>query len=198
MPARIHVLFASLALLTGCAAPPTEGNVSGGGVEDAGATLWETDAGGKIHLNELNGRVRIMAMFYSSCQGVCAITRQDLEQIEASLAPGVRARVKFVLVTLDPPRDTAATLRAYRHAWGLAADRWVLLRGEEAATKQLAARLGVGSGRDGAGRFIHSSELVVLDPQGRIIHRHHGQHADLPGIAREIATAVAAQPGFAE
>lgn len=134
-------------------------------------------------------------MFYTSCEGVCRVTKQDMQQIEASLPPAARERVQFVLVTLDPAHDTAAALRAYRRAEGLSAARWTLLRGEAGGTRELAAALGVAAGKDGVGRFVHSSELVLLDGSGRVLRRDHGLHADLAGIAREIETATTGAEG---
>jgi protein SCO1/2 len=156
------------------------------------ASTWETDSGPTLHLAELNGRVRLISMFYATCEGVCVITKQDMQAIEASLPASVRERVGFILVTLDPRRDSLAALRSYRRTEGLAKDRWTLLRGDDAATAKLASVLGVASGRDAAGRFVHSSELVVLDASGRIIHRHAGLRADLQAIATEMEAAALA------
>lgn len=151
---------------------------------------WETDGGKEIHLSELDGRVRLISMFYSTCQGVCLVTSQDMREIEATLPRVVRERVGFVLVTLDPAHDSASALRSYRRAQGLSPARWTLLRGCAADTDKLASLLGIAAGPDATGRFVHSSELVILDEAGRILHRHSGTGADLAGIAREIETAV--------
>jgi protein SCO1/2 len=199
----------SVALLAGCAAQPlagtqpsdccrTAGGVisttrSLGSVSDIDAT-WETDSGNKVKLNELNGRVRVISMFYSTCQGVCVITKQDMQDIDASLSPAARQRVGFVLVTLDANRDTAEALRTYRHTESLPSDRWTLLRGDDAATSRLASLLGIASGRDASGRFVHSSQLIVLDQNGRIILRYGGLRADLNKIAREVEVAALAKP----
>jgi len=206
---KSYLRVAALALLTGCAGPPSTqpllsacfqshnaevaGADSGGSVCDIDA-LWETDFGKEIKLCDLDGRVCIISMFYSTCQGVCSITKQDLQAIEASLSPTARERVRFVLVTLDPRHDTAQVLHTYRRAEELSPSWWILLRGDDAATRKLAALLGIGSGRDASGRFIHSSELVILDESGHIIHRHNGLRADLHGIAGEIETAALKKP----
>jgi protein SCO1/2 len=154
---------------------------------------WETDAGKQIKLSDLNGRVRVISMFYATCQGVCVTTKEDMQQIEASLSAAVRQRVGFVLVTLDPIRDTEASLQTYRRTENLSPRRWTLLRGDEADTAKLAGLLGVSAGRDASGRFVHSSELIVLDASGRILQRHSGLHANLSAITREIEIAASSQ-----
>src|SRR5271163_2467865 len=112
----IPLAIAILGLLSGCAVPQAPKPVSGacsqsGAAEvtegDAGGSvcdidaLWETDTGKYIQLCDLNGRVRVISMFYSTCQGVCLTTKQDMQALEASLSPAARERVGFVLVTLD-------------------------------------------------------------------------------------------------
>ena len=176
---------------TGISTTDTTGSISDVNAE------WETDSGGKIKLGDLNGHVRVISMFYATCQGVCVITKQDMQAIEASLPPAVREQVGFILVTLDARRDTAEALHTYRQTESLSPTRWTLLRGDEEATGKLAALLGIGSGRDSAGRFIHSSELVVLDQAGRVIHRHSGLRADLQAIAGEIEAAASPKTGAA-
>ena len=174
-----------------CQSPTVATNAveTGESVADLAAE-WETDSGKKIKLSDLNGRVRVISMFYATCQGVCVITRQDMQQIEASLSLAARRNVDFILVTLDPVRDTDADLRTYRLFQNLSPRRWTLLRGDDAATGKLAELLGVSAGRDASGRFIHSSELVVLDKSGRILDRYSGPHADLSAVVKEIETAV--------
>jgi cytochrome oxidase Cu insertion factor (SCO1/SenC/PrrC family) len=154
------------------------------------AAVWETDTGATLKLSDLDGRVRVISMFYATCAGVCAITREDMRAIEASLSPRARERVCFVLATLDPPHDSVAALRAYRHAAGLSTARWFLLRGDLPATRALAARLQIGAGRDATGRFTHTSMLAVVDESGRVIHQHSGQRANLAAITAEVEAAA--------
>ncbi len=77
-------------------------------------SLWETDSGKKIKFRDLTGRVCVISMFYSTCQGVCLTTKQDMQALEFSLSSEARKRVGFILVTLDPRQDTAQALRTYR------------------------------------------------------------------------------------
>jgi protein SCO1/2 len=196
----VYFLLGALALSAGCATPHSAVGDSANGrqISDPDATnlqagsvcsenaLWETDTGKTIKLSDLNGRVRVISMFYSTCQGVCAITKADMQAIEASLSPAARERVGFVLVTLDPENDTAEALQTYRRDASLSPARWTLARGNKAATGRLAKLLGIGAGRDDSGRYIHTSELIVLDQSGRIIHHYSGLRADLQAITSEI------------
>lgn len=150
---------------------------------------WQDDAGKTLPLSELRGQTVLISMFYASCEGVCVITKNDMKAVEASLTPAAREQTVFVLVTLAPELDTPAVLQTYRRAEGLAAGRWRLLRGSAKSTAALAARLGVGYGRDHSGLFRHASELTVLGPAGNILMQQDGLHADLAATAKIINAA---------
>lgn len=154
-------------------------------------SLWEDDGGRAVKLSDLRGRPVVISMFYATCQGICVITRDDMRQIEASLPAALRERVQFVLVTLDPKHDTATALKAYRSQEALPVERWRLLRGDVESTTRLAGLLGVGFGRDGSGRFVHASRIVLLDESGNIIHNQDGIHADLLAAGKLLANSVA-------
>jgi protein SCO1/2 len=151
--------------------------------------VWQDDHGNNFHFAALRGQPVVIAMFFASCAGVCVITRNDMQAVEASLPAALRDRTLFILVTLAPDRDTAAVLKQYRLENGLAEKRWRLLRGSTAATAELAAALGVGYGRDAAGLFRHSSEITVLDETGNIVLQQDGIHADLAATVKVLAAA---------
>lgn len=147
---------------------------------------WRQDDGRALQLSSLHGHPVVISMFYATCEGVCVITKNDMKAIEASLPPEVARRTVFVLATLDPAHDSAAVLRKYRLAQGLAAERWRLLRGSAADTARLATALGIGFGRDKSGLFRHSSQLVVLDGAGRMVATQEGIQANLEAVVQAL------------
>ncbi|NIQ52455.1 MAG: SCO family protein, partial [Gammaproteobacteria bacterium] len=54
----------------------------------------------------LAGRVRVVAMVYTSCAYACPRIMLDMKRIEAELGPEYREDVGFVIVSIDPERDT--------------------------------------------------------------------------------------------
>jgi protein SCO1/2 len=151
---------------------------------------WQNDFGKTVALESLQGRIQVVSMFFATCQGICLITREDMEKVESSLPKKLREQVGFTLVTLDPKRDSANALKSYRATGNLPVSRWNLLRGDSASTRKLADFLGVSYGPDASGRFVHTSEIVILDTRGRILARHSGVRKDLQMIVSEIKTAV--------
>lgn len=137
-------------------------------------SVWTDQDGVEVRLHELAGEVRIVTMIFTRCEYACPAIVADLQRIEAALPADARERVRFVLFSLDPERDTPAGLRAFATRHGLDADRWRLLRAaDEADTRELAAVLGTRYRRAGDA-LTHASIVTVLDAAGRIVHQEVG------------------------
>lgn len=171
-----------------CASLPSTNTATAGSVYDL-AGLWTTDAGKEVSLRDLKGRPRIVAMFYSACAMTCPMTLDALRGIEAHLPPNVHEKVGFVLLTLDPAIDTPKTLRRYRREHRLPENRWTLLHGAPRSVARVASTLGVTYGRDGFGRLSHSTQISLLDENGRVVL----QQARLNGDFKPMITHLCRQ-----
>lgn len=140
-------------------------------------SVWTDQAGEQRALESLHGKTRVVAMVYTSCAYACPRILLDMKRIEGELAPERRDRVGFVLVTIDPERDTPEQLAAYARGARLGAG-WTLLTGDEGDILELAALLGVQYRETAPGEFVHSNLLTVLDPDGRVVHRQLGLGTD--------------------
>lgn len=132
--------------------------------------VWSTQNGEKKTLRDGNDKIRIQAFFFTSCPAVCPRLVEDLKGLESQIPPMDRNKVRFVLVSTDPERDTPEKLRAYMTERGLAPERWTLLVGSPSDAPALAAilRLGLsGSGDD----MIHATIASVIDRKGKTRYR---------------------------
>jgi protein SCO1/2 len=145
---------------------------------------WQSDGGNTQVLSTLAGEPVILAMFYTGCHVTCPVTVEAMQWVEHNLPPGVAGRCRFVLVTLDPGGDTPSELRAFRLEHGLSA-QWSLLRTSRRGTRALAERLGV-EFDVGPYRTSHTSTLVVLDANGRIVARHTHLYPELQRLVAEV------------
>jgi len=98
----------------------------------------------------------------------------ELKAMEAALSPDEREGVGFVLVSIDPRRDTPERLREFAASTRLDPARWTLLTGDEEGVRELAALLGIRYRPEGETEFSHSNAYLVLDAEGRVVHRHDG------------------------
>lgn len=119
----------------------------------------------------LRGKPRVVSMFYTSCQYICPLIVDSGKAIEHRLAPAERARIGIVLISMDPARDTPAALRRVFEKRGLDAGRWLLAAPPAADVRTVAGLLGIRYRQLADGEFNHTSALVLLDAEGRILAR---------------------------
>lgn len=152
---------------------------------------WWDQHGGRRTLATLAGRVQVVSMVYTHCAHTCPRILTEMKRLEAELAgtPGVGAG--FVLVSLDPERDTPDRLASFARATHLDPARWTLLGGAEDDVLELATLLGIKYRRESATDFSHSNALLVLDAAGEIVFRQLGLGQDPAPL---LAAIRAAQP----
>jgi protein SCO1 len=164
------------------------GEASATSIFHAGS-VWLDQEGRQRDLASLGGRVQVVSMVYTSCGWACPRILLDLKRIEDLVGPDGADGVGYVLVTLDPERDSPERLAEFARGARLDPDRWTLLHGSDDAVLELAALLGVQYRRMPDGEVVHSSLITVLDGEGRIIHRQLGLEADPAPTVAAIAAA---------
>lgn len=126
--------------------------------------------GRPFELASLQGAPVLVSMFYSSCEMVCPVLFETIKQTVGSLPAAIGDRIRVLMVTFDPQRDTVAVLKETAQKHGCD-KRWSLVRGSDSDVRQIAAALGVQYRRLASGEFNHSTSVLLLDGQGRIAMR---------------------------
>jgi protein SCO1/2 len=134
---------------------------------------WRDQAGQARALRSLAGRPRVMALVYTHCTHTCPAILAEFKRLEAAFpadadAPG------FVLVSLDPARDTPARLAEFAASARLDPARWTLLTADDESVRELAALLRIRYRPEADGQVSHANAYLVLDAEGRIAHRQEG------------------------
>ena len=131
-----------------------------------------TDQDGRaFRLADGRGKVRLATMFYTSCPYICPLIIDSARGVERALTPAERSRLAILLVSLDPARDDPAALKRIALKRKLDTTRWTLARTEAAGVRRTAAVLGIRYRALADGEFNHSSALVLLDGEGRVLAR---------------------------
>ncbi|NDK37423.1 SCO family protein [Pseudoxanthomonas gei] len=117
------------------------------------------------------GKVQLVAMFYTSCQYICPLIVDSGKAVERQLTPAERARLGILLVSMDPKRDTPAALTSIVAKRKLDRARWTLASPSPADVREVAGVLGIRYRALADGEFNHTSALVLLDANGRILAR---------------------------
>lgn len=150
-----------------------------------------TDQAGKaFSIAELRGHPVLVGMFYTSCQFVCPMLVEALRDTEAKLTTQEREKLGVLLITIDPARDTVAVLHRTAVERGLDPAHWTMARADEKTTRKLAAVLGVQYRALPNGDFNHSTDLILLDSDGRIAGRTGQLGSADPKFVKHVKMAV--------
>ena len=117
------------------------------------------------------GQAQLVSMFYTSCKFVCPMIVDGGKAIEQSLSAAERERLGVTLISLDPARDTPAVLLRMRQDRDLDPVRWTLARPQPQDVRAIAGLLGIRYRALTDGEFNHTTVLVLLDADGRVIAR---------------------------
>jgi protein SCO1/2 len=132
-------------------------------------TVPLTDQDGKdTSLDALQGRPVILAMFYTSCDGVCPMLAFAMRRVLTALPQAHRGRLQAVMVSFDSQRDAPVALRAFAQLHDLTQPQWLVARASESDVRELAAVLGVRYRELPGGIYSHSAVITLLDAQGVI------------------------------
>jgi protein SCO1/2 len=184
------LLVASL-LLAGaaCAATP----IPGDSIYNLPVQLTTQDGQSQM-LSARRGRPQLVTMFYTQCQMVCPMIIDSLRLTRNALDPAVRSQVDLLAVSFDPANDDVATLRSYAAKRKLDPRVWTLARAAPAQVRQLSGVLGLQYRQLPDGEFNHSSELILLDADGRIVGRTAVIGKLDPAFVKTVNQAVAKSP----
>ena len=122
-------------------------------------------------LIERRGKPQLVAMFYTSCKYICPLIIDSAKGVDNSLTPVERKKLSILLVSIDPARDSPAALMYIVNKRKLDTARWTLARTDEKGVRTLAALLGVRYRVLSDGEFNHTSALILLDAEGRVVAR---------------------------
>ncbi len=162
--------FAIAALAIGNAAARAPAPLPRDSVYQLPVQLTDQD-GLRFAWSSRRGKVQVVAMFYTSCQYICPLIVDSGKGVEKALDPAARARLGILLVSMDPKRDTPAALMSVMRKRKLDATRWTSASPAANDVRAVAGVLGVRYRALADGEFNHTSALVLLDAEGRILAR---------------------------
>ena len=136
-------------------------------------TLTNQD-GQTITKSSLLGHTWIADIIFTRCAGPCPKITRQMSELQRAFAGD--DRVRLLTLTTDPVYDTTARLMRYGERFGAQAARWWFLTGTKAQIHRLAVeglKLAAletepADRQAGADLFIHSTQFVLIDPEGRV------------------------------
>lgn len=152
-----------------------------------------TDQNGRpFTLGDGRGTPTIVSMFYTSCQFVCPMLVEAIRATQGKLVDGERQRLNVLMVTFDPQHDTVAVLQKTAKERQVEDAHWTLARTDAPNVRKLASVLGVQYRALGNGDFNHTTALILLDADGRIVGRTSQLGDADPAFVKLLKTTIAA------
>jgi len=152
-------------------------------IERSGSTMTRAD---------LDGQVWVADFIFTNCGGTCPMMTYQMGKLNKALPESVR----LVSFTVDPTRDTPATLSEYAIRNGVEGDRWFFLTGEREDLYRLAQEGFHLAVDDTIGTEVepitHSSRFALIDEDGNIRNYYDGTSLEsIDQIIGDVETLLA-------
>jgi protein SCO1/2 len=209
--AAAALLVAAALTLTACGSDGSGGSdasedapavVSGGSEADAGTVLDTPFAKPELALTDTEGNpfdlvadtagyATLIYFGYTNCPDVCPLTMSNIAIAADALSPEQRERLRVVMVTSDPERDTPEELGAWLRSQD---PEFIGLTGDFASIQAAARTLGVHleepyEEEDGTIVSTHGPQVVAFlpgDDKGHVLYMEgvtaETFERDLPGL----------------
>ena len=133
--------------------------------------LQVTDRHGKrVAWASRRGQPQVVSMFYGNCRYICPLILEGAKAVERALPAASRGRLGVMMISMDPERDTPAALAALAKERRVP-DDWLLASPAPGDVRAVAGVLDVRYRQLSDGEFNHTSVLILLDADGRIVAR---------------------------
>jgi len=125
--------------------------------------------GAAAKLSDYRGQWVMLFFGYTHCPDVCPTTLADFKKIRGELG-GAASRVRFIMITADPERDTASRLKEYMNAFD---PTFVGLTGSKETLTQTYRGYGIYvetilASSQHSTSVAHTSSVYLLDTEGRL------------------------------
>jgi len=149
-----------------------------------------TQAGARLSLQDLRGKVVAVTFIYASCADTCPLLTAKLAGLQARLGTAVGTKVFFVAITVDPERDTPEVLTRYAQAHGVNLAGWAFLTGTPAEIQQVARHYGIYAKKRPRGAVDHTFLTSLIDHRGTLRVQYLGVRFDAEELLHDLQALV--------
>ncbi len=149
---------------------PTPGGIAAGEYRDVPSVTLVNQDNQPMKLSDLKGKPVLMSFGYTYCPDVCPMTLSDFRRVKRELGDA-GDKVEFVLISVDPARDTPDVLKRYIEAFD---PSFIGMTGDEATLQKLAYALDglfekqkPNEGDPNSYTVAHTSFMYLFDQNGK-------------------------------
>lgn len=113
------------------------------------------------------GKTLLLSFVFTRCpdRTLCPAISGKFAYMQQHLDP---SRFALAEITLDPPYDSPAVLRAYAQQYGARTEIWTMMTGKGAIVQRVLDEFGIDSMRVSTSNYIHNDRLYIVSPKGRV------------------------------
>ncbi|MGL1887131.1 MAG: SCO family protein, partial [Reichenbachiella sp.] len=104
---------------------------------------WRNQSNNIYDLHQSEGKYQLISMIFTNCDYACPNLIGDMLNIDDDILDEMKNKLGFLLITMDPDRDTPEKLYQYAESMELDQERWVLLNGNVQAVNAMSLALGI-------------------------------------------------------
>ncbi|MDP2362353.1 MAG: SCO family protein, partial [Ignavibacteria bacterium] len=143
----------------------------------------------------IEDKITLLAIVYTHCPDICPMTTHNMHLIQQRLPKNLNEKVKFVVISFDPNRDTPDVLKKFAEIRNITFENWTFLSGNKQNTKEVMLKFDVkaiptDSSYDENGELsyniIHTDRISLIDQKGRLRSNYKGSTANLDMILEDI------------
>ncbi len=146
---------------------------------------WKTQDNKSIKIQSFQGKIIIAAMVFTHCEGACPRIVADIQRIEKSFTPEELKNIQFLLISMDPERDTPERCTEFAKEYKLNPN-WTLISSTDDATIEMENVLNVKVKKLSGGGFDHSNTIHIIDQQGLISFQQNGLEQEPEGSIESV------------
>lgn len=155
---------------------------------------WITSEGKAFDLSSLENKSIVLTIVYTSCKYSCPLIIEELNRIKKEVPETLAENVKYVLVSMDPLRDTPAVLKAFAAKRKLLPTDWLLLTAaNEEPVRELSNVLSMTYKKGGAD-YAHTNLISVIGGDGVVKFSKPTLGQQLKETARAIVDSASMRP----
>jgi protein SCO1/2 len=146
---------------------------------------WVNQEDTVVHLNDLVGKPRIVAMVYTKCQSACPLLIQDIKVMMSRIPKALVGKIQVDLFSFDSESENYQSLQNLKAKYKLN-ENWSAYSGSKGSVAELAAALGIQYKKLPSGEYIHSSVIFFINEKGEIVAKQEGLGRDADEFIKKI------------
>lgn len=146
--------------------------------------------GNSLRLSEFREKPLLLSFVFTGCSSYCSTQIVHLNLLRQKLVKEIGSDAfTMVSVSLTPMADAPQDMLAFRDQFSIDAKNWHFTTGNPEHIEQLINTVGTKVKRtDDPTDLDHTTQVYVLDKQGKLLSTHHGTPLDSAGLQRVITS----------